>query len=441
MDILQGVIQAYAWGDPLALSALLGHEPPGHPEAEYWLGAHPLAPSQLTKAGGGLDDVIESAAHDHLGPTVAAEFGGEFPFLLKVLAAARPLSIQAHPSRDQAVAGFAREEAAGIDRAAPHRSYRDPNHKPELICAVTTFHGKCGFRPIDRTVALIARLAAVEPRDVVADLLARLDGRGDDRPVEGGSTGGESVEATRLRSAVDWLLHLDADRAAELVAAVVAAAARLVDEADDTVFASVARPGAETEELWAAVRWTATINDEFPGDIGVVVALLLNHVTLEPGEAIFLPAGNLHAYLSGVGVEALANSDNVLRGGLTAKNIDIDELLAIVSFESSEPTCQRPAAPVHRYDVPIREFLLERIVFDVAGTVAVEVAGPEILLVTEGEVTIETAADAVVVGRGGAGYVAWRDGDYTLAGDHPGTVVWRAAAPGLGPAAIVANGG
>jgi mannose-6-phosphate isomerase len=408
VDLLVGVVRNYDWGDHTAIAELLGHQPPGHPEAEYWLGAHPSAPSNVAVRGRTLDAVIADELVPIVGAGVAERFAG-LPFLLKVLAAEQPLSIQAHPSLAQAQAGFARENAAGVDQDAPHRSYRDANHKPELICALTPFEAKCGFRPVVDSHRLISAMGEPE----LGPLARRLAAAGADADI--------------LADTVPWLLRHDSAEAAALVAAATRAADRLFAAADAQ---DGATPNERLEPYRTEMEWTRRIATAFPGDIGVVVALLLNHVSLKPGEAIFLQAGNLHSYLQGVGVELMANSDNVLRGGLTPKHIDVDELLRVVDYTPADAPVQRPAGPIHTYSSPVPEFSLTRLAShagDIDG-VGFQPLGPEILLVTSGEATLETAGETLRLATGSAALVRHDDGPYRVRDGAPGhTVAWRAA--------------
>jgi mannose-6-phosphate isomerase len=400
MERLDGIIRDYDWGHPRALAELLGHDPPGHAEAEYWLGAHPSAPATLGTDRRPLDRELDRRPGPLLGAAVADRFGG-LPFLLKILAAERPLSIQAHPSSAQAEAGFEREDAAGVPRDARHRNYRDPNHKPELICALTPFEAKCGFRELEATRRLL-ELFGPE----LAEVAGWLEGPGPD--------------ADRLRDVVARLLHLPAAEAAELAGSTVVRAVALATGPD--------RPG-ERQPFAAEIEWTARIGRAFPGDVGVVVALLLNHLVLEPGEALFLPAGNLHAYLRGVGVELMANSDNVLRGGLTAKHVDVDELLTVVDWVPRPVPVQSPDSSVHRFDVPVPEFGLTRLdgsAGAIDGT-SFEPSGPEIVLVTAGAVTLVTSSGRLELDQGQAAFAGPGDGSYRLVDRALGrTLAWRA---------------
>ncbi len=335
---ITGARRRSPWGSATAIPELLGEEPDGRPVAELWFGAHPDAPSR-TADGRTLDELIAADPAAVLGPAVLDRFGPRLPYLLKVLAAERTLSIQAHPGPEQARAGFAKEEAAGIPRDAPERNYRDDNHKPELLCALTPFDALCGFRPAEETLRILQRLALPE----LADLAARL--RGPDP----------------LRTAVTAVLqHPDPGRLGASLAA---------------------RAAGEPE---GPLRGVALAAQDHPGDAGVVLALLLNHVRLQPGEAIYLGAGNVHAYLRGTGVEVMANSDNVLRGGLTSKHVDVPELLAVADFTPlADP---RLPAIDGTYNVAVRDFRLMALTVD--GPRPLNERGPLIALCVEGRVTV-----------------------------------------------------
>jgi mannose-6-phosphate isomerase len=326
---------------------LLGVAPDGSPAAELWFGAHAQAPSPAPAHGATLDALIAAEPDAMLGGATVARFGVQLPFLLKVLAADTALSIQVHPDLAQARDGFAREEDAGIPRDAPNRNYRDPNHKPELLCALTEFDALCGFRPVAETLALLDALALPE-LDFVADLL-----RGPDP----------------LRAAFTALLTV-ADPA-PLVEAVMQRARQRGERATDGPL--------------HAVRLAA---EHFPADVGVVLSLLLNYVRLQPGEAIFLGAGNVHAYLRGTGVEIMANSDNVLRCGLTPKHVDVPELLRVTDFTAlTEP---RWPSIGGRFDVPVPDFSLTRLSID--EPTGLHDAGPCIALCTSGAITVGDVA-------------------------------------------------
>ena len=361
MHRLTAPIRGYAWGSRTALASLQGRPvPSGGPEAELWLGAHPGAPAVLSARSEALDAAITADPDGWLGSDVAAEFGPRLPFLLKVLAAAEPLSIQAHPSAEQAVAGYEAEDAAGVPRDAPHRTYVDRHHKPELLVAVEEFDALCGFRPPAAAAADLAALDVPMLSPVIAAL--RL-----------------ADPAAALRGAVTSLLTMPVP--GPLVAATVRAAA--------------GRPGYELVGELAAT---------YAGDPGVVIALLLHRVRLAPGEAVWMPAGNMHAYLRGLGVEIMAASDNVLRGGLTPKHVNVPELLRVLRFEVLDDPVVRPvqlAPGLCTWPVPVPDFALHRA--SVADT-AVDLpgGGPRVVVCLAGEVTVDDGVAPVILAAGTA---------------------------------------
>ena len=369
MERLTGVIQPYAWGSRTAIPEFLGVEPTGEPQAELWFGAHPLAPSAVD--GEPLDKLV---AHDPVrvvGRASVEAFGPRLPFLLKIIAAAQPLSLQAHPSREQAAAGYAREQAAGVPRDAPQRTYRDGWPKPELLCAFVETDALCGFREPAETYQMFEKLAVDRALTLVAAL-----------------ADADVPAAERLRVAFSRLLRLTPDERS--VISELAQAAEAIQEPDDV--ASFARTASE-------------LNTYHPGDPGVLAALLMNRIALQPGDALFMPSGNLHAYLSGAGVEIMANSDNVMRGGLTPKYVNVDELLAVLDFTPGlrgliTPLEESPG--VWRYPTPAPEFTLWRLEPH-AESAAVPAAGSgRILLVTDGELTAMSTTTRLDLGRGEA---------------------------------------
>jgi mannose-6-phosphate isomerase len=368
---MQNVVQPYAWGSRTALAALRGEAVPSPgPEAELWMGAHPLAPSRVQVEGrlAPLDQLVASQPERWLGAQVAARFEGRLPFLLKVLAAAEPLSLQAHPSLPQAEAGFAREEGLGLPPGAPNRNYKDANHKPEILCALGPFEALYGFRDVQATRSLLGALGVPG----LEGLLATLE---------------RSPAPAALRSAFAWLFGLEAGVREGLVGAVVAACAR-------------APSGWEGEARWA-VRMAAL----YPGDVGVIVALLMNLVRLAPGEALYLPAGNLHAYLEGTGVELMASSDNVLRGGLTRKHVDVPELMAVLDFS---PIPARPLGPVRHgpewvYPTDAQDFRLSRLELD--AEISLPPGAPQIVLCTRGRAVLHQAGEAMALDPGASAFI------------------------------------
>ncbi|MCB5166338.1 mannose-6-phosphate isomerase, class I [Streptomyces bambusae] len=369
MDRLSNTIRPYAWGSATLIPELLGVTPTGEPQAEMWMGAHPGAPSRLDRAAGGttLLDVIDADPERELGAPAVARFGPRLPFLFKILAAGAPLSLQVHPDLDQARAGYAAEEARGIPVDAPHRTYKDANHKPELVCALTPFEGLCGFRrPVE-----------------TADLLAALD-------------------VDSLKPYVD-LLHAHPEDAAlrEVLTAVLTAD-------PDEMARTVAETTDAAQRLGGPYAPYAGLAHHFPGDPGVIAALLLNHVRLQPGEAMYLGAGVPHAYLSGMGVELMANSDNVLRCGLTPKHVDVPELLRVVRFEAGDPGLLRPEGNGEEvYETPVDEFRLSRWVLPPGAPAhRLPETTPQILLCTAGTPTVRSAA----AGSGSGGELALAPG-------------------------------
>ncbi|MFB6890133.1 mannose-6-phosphate isomerase, class I [Kitasatospora sp. NPDC056327] len=366
MDKLVNTVRPYAWGSVTALPELLGQEPTGEPQAELWMGAHPGDPSRADRGEGPrpLDELIAADPRRELGAASVARFGPTLPFLLKILAPGIPISIQAHPSLDQARAGYAAENALGIPLDAPHRNYRDANHKPELICALGDFDGLCGFRRPDGAAELLAGLGVPALEPVIALL----------------RTGDESEALSRALAGV---LSMTGPAAAELVRDTAEAVDKAAAEDPAGPYAPYTR-----------------IARDFPGDVGLIAGLLLNHVRLRAGEALYLGAGVPHAYLHGVCVELQANSDNVLRAGLTPKHIDVPELLRVVEFAACSP---EPLLPVpvgdtpgeELYPVPIDEFRLSRFVLD-GRERTVGCDAPQILLCTAGTVRLTSADGAAL---------------------------------------------
>jgi mannose-6-phosphate isomerase len=347
----------YAWGSATLIADLEGRAPSGRPEAEVWFGDHPGDPAE-TPDGRTLDVWLADEG-------AAAGAPAQLPYLLKLLAAASALSIQAHPSKAQALAGYAREEAAGLPRDAATRIYRDDNHKPELIVAVSEqFRALAGLRPLEATRRLVAQLGPG-----AGALAARL-----------------ADPDASFRAILGWVL---APGSREEVRGVIAAAV-----------------AARSEEFGAELEVTRALAQGFPDDPGIVVALLMNLVTLRRGEGLFVPAGVLHAYLDGLGVELMAASDNVLRGGLTPKHVAVDELLEVLDDDAWDPPTVRPRAVarnVDRFDVPVDDFALNRVTVG-GDPVELSVAGASIVLATAGEVVVAgtTGGDPVRLAPGQA---------------------------------------
>lgn len=344
-QLLEPSLRSYAWGDATFIPTLLGRAPSDAPCAEAWFGAHPVAPSGVVGRTEGYDALIAADPRGILGPRVH-DAHGELPFLLKLLSAARPLSIQVHPNARRAAEGFAEEEAAGIPLDAPHRRFKDPHHKPELVVALTPFDALCGFRPPPERAAALA--AAPE----LAPLLAPADG---------------SPEA--LHDALERYYATDD-------ATVTAALQRWLDRLRGS------DPAVGSDDQWVLRVHKATGNAT--PDRGLPFVILLHRLRLEPGQALFLPAGVPHAYLGGAAVELMANSDNVLRAGLTEKHVDPQTLLEVVRFESGPPVVldaiPRGDTGAATYPVPTAEFGLERVDLQAGQHFVCSTDGPELYL-------------------------------------------------------------
>ena len=375
-----------------AIADQLGWDTSGGPEAELWLGAHAGSPSRILRpdlASGAtnLEEWISAHPEDALG-----ESGHRLSFLMKLLAAGSPLSLQAHPTAAQARSGFQRENEAGVPLTAAHRNYKDEYPKPELIFALSaTFDALCGFRRIAEFSAIVEQLGALAPEAeqvVLRDLSRR-------------ATGSEP-----LRTTVSWLLQggPDVERLVRVVSALGAHPA------------AVGIPG------MIVVR---TLARAYPGDAGIVVSLLLNHVTLKRGEVLYLPAGNIHAYVEGLGIEVMASSDNVLRGGLTPKHVDVPELMSVLDFREQPvpylaPTHAAPGLDVFTPDVDdFRLVHYDGRNEDAGGSWLLN--GPAIAICTEGIATL-TGADSGTFGiaRGESVYITPRETFVSFSG--PGEV-------------------
>ncbi|MET0897790.1 MAG: mannose-6-phosphate isomerase, class I [Mycobacterium sp.] len=404
MELMRGAIRTYAWGSRTAIADFTGRAvPTNHPEAELWLGAHPGDPAFITTPTGerSLLDVVRSDPDGQLGRTVRSRFGDALPFLVKVLAADEPLSLQAHPSSEQAVEGFNREERLGVPLNSPVRNYRDRSHKPELLVALEPFDALAGFRPAARTAEFLQALA-VSDLDPYVHLLAG------------------QPDADGLRALfTTWITAPQPDLDV-LVPAVLDGAISYL-RSDATEFAAEARA-------------VLDLGERYPNDAGVLAGLLLNLLHLEPGQAVYMPAGNLHSYLRGVGVEVMANSDNVLRGGLTPKHVDVPELLRVLDFTPATEDTLLP--PVDKdgfeltYRTPAGEFAVSVLALD-GEDLGHEVDapcrfdGPQILLCAQGSVVVRAKSDTLTLGRGAAAWVSADDGPIRLVAETP-TRLFRA---------------
>lgn len=357
---LTGRTKNYAWGSTTAFSSLTGADPSELPEAEIWYGAHPDAPSLLPD-GSTLNEAIKADPIKTLGPAVHARHPARLPFLLKLLAADSPLSIQAHPTIEQAIAGYEAEDYAEIDYRAPNRSFRDRSPKPELLVAITRFEALVGFREAESTIALLHLLDG--------GLLTKV------------------VETTGLFAAVRWLLNPTSGEAPDVAKAI----------ADISATAATYSGTDRADEIALINRIAQT----YPDDPGIGVATLLNQFVLEPGEGVYLDAGTLHAYVGGLGVEIMANSNTVLRGGLTPKHVDVEALLKVLHGEVSN------VLPTHmdddgQYLTPASEFALS-VIAD-----SRSVSGPAIVLSVDKTSTVATTDRTVELAPTEA---VWLDAD------------------------------
>ena len=392
----------YAWGSKSFIPELLGQPAPAAaPAAELWMGAHPRAPSRVEIGGRRipLDSLIADDPPGTLGPRAAKEFRGKLPFLLKVLAVERPLSIQAHPDRIQARDGYRRENAAGIPAEGPFRNYRDPQPKPELICALTPFQALCGFRKPEEIAAALSALKLGNLLPAAGEFL---------------SSPGED----RLRRLFSELLALDGPAKQALL--------ERLDGAGGEIPESPSLP----PEVRGLIEDLRTI---YPDDIGVFGPLFLNSIRLEPEESIYLAPGVLHAYLRGAGVEIMAGSDNVLRGGLTVKHIDGEELGRILSCRCGPVRAGRAAKEGVEcvYPSPAAEFQLSRLLpADGEPFRSGRRRGPEIVFCYRGRTLVEGGdGPPVELGRGHSVFIPFQAGEYTIRGE---AVLYRAALPPRG---------
>ena len=403
--LLDNPIQRYPWGSVSGLTDCLGIPNPGRgPLAEVWMGAHPKAPSVVMYHGERrrLDELIAERPAAFLGKHAAERFGKGLPFLLKGISAAAPLSIQAHPSRHKAERGFDRENLAGIPLDAPERNYRDRNHKPELVVALTPFEGLFGFRPIDEVIGNVA-LALPGSFSHQLERLERNPGR---------------VELSVLFYSI--MSSCGTERK-EILSAAMSAIADILGKA-----------GIEPAKR-AAFEWILRLGELYPEDMGALAPLFMNHMTLEPGEALYVAPGELHGYFRGEAMELMANSDNVLRGGLTNKHIDLPELISVLDFDSFRPSPFRAAAAPNArsgaeeefFPLVAPDFRLSRIAVR-DRRLSRNGKGPEIILCTEGRAGLSDGSGTLVLERGEAAFVRADAGGWTIEGN---CVVHRAFLP------------
>lgn len=380
MQKLINSVQNYAWGSKTALTELYGIANPDNlPMAELWMGAHPKSSSKVQDAQGNLHslrDVIEQDKSGLLGNAVAERFG-ELPFLFKVLCADQPLSIQVHPNKQASEIGFAKENAAGIPLDAAERNYKDPNHKPELVFALTPFLAMNAFRPFSEIVSLLQPVAGANP--AIAHFL-------------------EEPGAERLSQLFASLLNMQGDEKSRALAVLKAAL------------------NSQQGEPWQTIR---VISEFYPDDSGLFSPLLLNVVKLNPGEAMFLFAETPHAYLQGVALEVMANSDNVLRAGLTPKYIDIPELVANVKF-TPKPASELLTQPVKQaatleFPIPVDDFAFSLLDLSTAGSDVTQQSAA-ILFCVEGEAVLSKGNEKLVLKPGESAFISASESPVTVSG-------------------------
>ena len=389
----------YTWGSRTFIPELTGEPSPARtPRAEMWMGTHPRAPSLTLQDGEkkSLTELIERDPEGALGRFIARKFSNKLPFLFKVLAAARPLSIQAHPDREQAKKGFERESRHRIGLEAPERNYRDENHKPELICALRPFWALKGFRDIGEILRLMERIGS-PVKDLRPDLLR-------------GRSGEEGLKRFFIS-----LMNMDKESQGRVLEGVIAVSKDHADDPDQ-VF-----------------EWIGRLNQYFPGDMGALSPLFLNLVRLDPGEAMYITPGEPHTYLEGAGLELMANSDNVIRGGLTSKHTDLNEFADILDFSPHRIEILRPRSKeegVAVYQTDAEEFMLERISLSQENNLYESPLrrSAEIMICTEGEARLTNRVDGgqLDLRRGVSVFVPAAVRGYSIRGE---ATIYRASVP------------
>jgi mannose-6-phosphate isomerase len=399
---LKNQVKYYDWGSPDYIPRLLGIDGGSRPWAELWMGVHPGGPSETEFRGMpiSLAELINKDPEGYLGKAAAEQFGA-LPFLFKLLAAAKPLSIQAHPNTEQAERGFERENRAGIPRDAPDRNYRDASHKPEILCALSPFTAMCGFREPEDILRDLEKFRSHAPASLKSGLA----------PLE------EALEKTSISGALKAFLTTLFGLSAQT-------------RRDLTGYIKEFRP----HENAGAGKYMARFAELYPGDPAVIAPLYLNLLELEPGEAIYLDAGILHAYIEGFGVELMANSDNVLRGGLTPKHIDVPELMNVLDFSPRRPRILKPEEPApayYTYASPCGEFALS-VMTGRGGETPFPERGPAVAVVIRGEARLSTAGAALTLMSGESAFIPARQAGESLVFSGSFTA-YIAAPPGGGP--------
>lgn len=379
---LKNAIKNYAWGSLDSMSLLFGIKNPNQqPMAEMWMGAHPLGCSVAVTTDDHnikLDELIATNPLATLGENTLEHFHG-LPYLFKILAANKALSIQVHPTKTKAKLGFDRENNLGIDLNSPLRNYKDPNHKPELIYALTPFKAMNSFRPIDEIIALFDQVNTT----IISNEIQQLQ---------------QNRNPDQLKSFFQTLLSLSSEQKQQAI---------------NQLLASIK---SRTDEPYLTVQ---TLAQEYPNDIGVFMPLILNVIELQPGQAMFLYAQTPHAYLQGTGLEVMASSDNVLRAGLTPKHIDIPELIKNTHF-NSVPLQQLTTKPIINqnktdFPIPVADFKFEIIQSD-NQTRSEPVTSPQILFCIKGNITIRTQTQSLTLTTGESAFIAYATENYSYSG-------------------------
>lgn len=396
--VLENRIQEYAWGSKSFIPELLGESSPAKtPMAEMWMGTHPNGPSiaVYNNERVPLERLIGENPSRILGRAIARKFSNKLPFLFKVIAAARPLSIQAHPNREQAKAGFMRENMGKKSMNSGHRNYRDENHKPELICALRPLWALKGFRDAEDIIDLMEPLG-VNAEVPLTEILRN-------RP-----------RAEGLKGFFTALMDMGRDQGRDLLKGIVA-------KMEDS--------GLSSPEY----EWIKRLSKEYPGDMGVLSPIFLNLVYLPETEAVYIHPGELHSYLEGAGLELMANSDNVIRGGLTSKHIDLPELASILDFTPRIPdilTPERIDGPEKSYPVTAEEFMLSVIslnsrhsIYESRGS-----RSAEIMICTEGDVRVTDTGNGEILGfkRGMSIFIPASVERYIIRGE---AIIYKASVP------------
>ncbi|HDY7986294.1 TPA: mannose-6-phosphate isomerase, class I [Vibrio vulnificus] len=385
---LDNPVKNYEWGSKTAIQSLFGIDNPnGEPQAEIWMGAHPNGCSTVSIDGESvlLSKLIQSNQEGILSKAVAEQFG-ELPYLFKVLAAGQALSIQVHPSKEEAEVGFAREEAQGIDRSAAQRNYRDPNHKPELVYALTPYQAMNGFRAFDDILARFTHMVGAVHMPTVQALLEVFK---------------DNKTSYGLEAFFTGLLSLQGDDKLQSLAALLE-------------YVKLHQKQDLEDDLCSLVLELA---QSYPSDIGLFAPFMLNVLTLKPGQAMYLDARTPHAYLKGAGLEIMANSDNVLRAGLTPKHIDVDELAKCTLFEEKPVEsllCQPETdGDYHHYPVSVPDFNFD--CFMQADDTVVQLCSAEILFAIDCDATLShKSGEKITITKGESVFIPAYAQEYTL---------------------------